>query len=1080
MAVPSQFNNRLAPLGAFGTEFDTFTGLAEETILGNAISVNYRSDQDTMLTLQQAPDGVNWYIQDQKLLVGNEEHIFQHPAVLQFFRVIIQNRGLIDQEFGDLVTSLVQIQTNNIGVVATIGDITPSKDGVLTYGLSGASPLAMRVDASGSLITTSTATGASAASVTAWGKDALGASYPLPLTTGGAEIAMSITDPLPTGTNTIGTVKLEGTFNRGVIGIETLNPTVYSFTGGEVGQNPVALVTTMDARQGGASTTICGLSEEDREFEFISCIKTGDNVIGPINALHTYVDNLPAVQDISGTVTVASITAPLPAGTNKVGAVGISGLWNDGATDTEVQATMVKFPYNNFGGDGQPVGMVTTMDALYGKASVNVWALDDRYDLIGSGEPGTLTTRYIPSTQSAPYTNYINSLHTWVDNLPSVQDISGTVTVASITEPLPAGANTMGAVKIEGVYDAEGGGSVPLNPSTFLLGSGGNVGLNAVALVTTTDAKGGNASTAICGKSLQTGNIENINCIQSGTSGEAGTLHSLQTWVVNHPEVQVVAGRETDYMFYATPATNVAAVYADGIQGVNVTGGWSYTSTQVGTPPFTGSRNKINWYLYGSTDASTDFTVSQLSNVYAVINQKSTLGMASELPFITIYTRPDSGTNVGGWYKNKLTYDTLTNSLYDGTTGMKLLYTGADPVGIHPEITGLNRVKLNFDPIFSTVATPSLAYGEGVWLGTLQTNSAAAPNGTRNFVFSEFSMMWEQSAIPLPISQNQVQVFDKALNASAATLVTDLSGITITANKLQVGGTVAVSNFPATQPVSGSVSVSNLPATQAVSGSVSITNLPATQPISGTVAISNFPEGGSNVTIVSPLPTGTNSIGSVTVSNFPAGGSNVSVTNFPATQAVTGTFYPATQPVSGTVAISNFPAGGSNVTVVSALPAGNNKIGKTLCLGSDGFTERPLPVISTNTAEIVLRTLPLNEKYVDFFNNFDLYSPSNFGPTNGANMFPKSQTMNIYLSYTSFTGMGNPGAKASIVVQMSPTGGQWFDSPYVFEFPVDGAKSKMLMCKNMFAAQIRLCNVDIDGSASGIAGCEVWYETSLF
>jgi hypothetical protein len=105
---------------------------------------------------------------------------------------------------------------------------------------------------------------------------------------------------------------------------------------------------------------------------------------------------------------------------------------------------------------------------------------------------------------------------------------------------------------------------------------------------------------------------------------------------------------------------------------------------------------------------------------------------------------------------------------------------------------------------------------------------------------------------------------------------------------------------------------------------------------------------------VSALPTGTNAIGSVTVSNFPAGGSEVSVSNFPATQPVSGTFWQTTQPVSGTVAISNFPpggtevsvsnfpasqvisgtvaisnfpAGGSEVTVVSALPTGANTIG---------------------------------------------------------------------------------------------------------------------------------------------------------
>lgn len=69
-----------------------------------------------------------------------------------------------------------------------------------------------------------------------------------------------------------------------------------------------------------------------------------------------------------------------------------------------------------------------------------------------------------------------------------------------------------------------------------------------------------------------------------------------------------------------------------------------------------------------------------------------------------------------------------------------------------------------------------------------------------------------------------------------------------------VSGTVAVSNLPATQPVSGpltdselratpvpvsgTVGVNNFPATQPVSGSVSVNNFPATQPISGTVAVS--------------------------------------------------------------------------------------------------------------------------------------------------------------------------------------------------------------------------------------------------
>jgi hypothetical protein len=164
----------------------------------------------------------------------------------------------------------------------------------------------------------------------------------------------------------------------------------------------------------------------------------------------------------------------------------------------------------------------------------------------------------------------------------------------------------------------------------------------------------------------------------------------------------------------------------------------------------------------------------------------------------------------------------------------------------------------------------------------------------------------------------------------------------------QVHGTVAVSNLPATQPVSGSVSVSNLPATQPVSGTVAVSNLPATQPVSiaapvdtsdraarllGHVQVDNtVPVTGAFFPATQPVS------GTVAVSNLPATqpvSGAVSVSNFPATQPVsiaapldvsdraarlvghvqvdntvpvTGAFFPATQPVSGTVGVNNFPA----------------------------------------------------------------------------------------------------------------------------------------------------------------------------
>lgn len=67
---------------------------------------------------------------------------------------------------------------------------------------------------------------------------------------------------------------------------------------------------------------------------------------------------------------------------------------------------------------------------------------------------------------------------------------------------------------------------------------------------------------------------------------------------------------------------------------------------------------------------------------------------------------------------------------------------------------------------------------------------------------------------------------------------------------------------------------------------VSVSNFPATQAVSGTV----------NATCS----------GTVNVGNFPSG-FQAQVINFPATQAVSGTFWPATQPISGAVSVSNFP-----------------------------------------------------------------------------------------------------------------------------------------------------------------------------
>ena len=220
--------------------------------------------------------------------------------------------------------------------------------------------------------------------------------------------------------------------------------------------------------------------------------------------------------------------------------------------------------------------------------------------------------------------------------------------------------------------------------------------------------------------------------------------------VSNLPAQQTVYGENSNYVFYATPATNVPAVYADGIQGTNVAGGWSYANT-------TTTGTKINWYCYSSSSVSTDYKVSQLNSMYAVINQKSTLGLSqAQNPWIMFYTRMDSGTNNGSWYKNKLFFGSNADT---DNTGLKLLYTGADPVDIHPEITGTSRIQLQFVLAQSTT-TLALAQAEDIMLGSLQTTAVTVltPANSFYFTFQEFGCDWVKTPAILPIEFGAVQV----------------------------------------------------------------------------------------------------------------------------------------------------------------------------------------------------------------------------------------------------------------------------------------------------------------------------------
>lgn len=215
----------------------------------------------------------------------------------------------------------------------------------------------------------------------------------------------------------------------------------------------------------------------------------------------------------------------------------------------------------------------------------------------------------------------------------------------------------------------------------------------------------------------------------------------------NLPAEQLVSGENSNFEFYPTDANNTVAIYADGTKGTTVPSGWQYTNEITG---------KINWYCYTSPTPETDYKVSQLTSMYAVINQQSTLGLATaQNPWIMIYTRPNGVNDGASWYKSKLFFG---SNAHTDISGVKLLYTGTDPVGVHPEITGINRIQLLFVSALSGNKQLADVQNESITLGTLQTTNNTTPAASFNFTMQEFGAAWATVQSVLPIEFGKVQV----------------------------------------------------------------------------------------------------------------------------------------------------------------------------------------------------------------------------------------------------------------------------------------------------------------------------------
>lgn len=307
----------------------------------------------------------------------------------------------------------------------------------------------------------------------------------------------------------------------------------------------------------------------------------------------------------------------------------------------------------------------------------------------------------------------------------------------TITSSLPDGLNFIGGVYCLGRNSLNQFINLSIDPSDNLL-------------VSDTVSQGYLQSINLTSTTIQenTANIETTNAeISNYTNLMNNKIFKCDTDNVAISSGSIdVYGRQSNFNFFPTPENNTINIYADETKGTNVVGGWSFTNT--GVP------SKINWYIYQASNplgnpTTAGQTVASVSSVYAVINQSSVT--TPEYPFVVIYTRADSGTNAGP-FKSRLVFSTGATA----TTGMKLLYTGSDPVDIHPEITGANRVNLPFN-LGASTKTLEAAAGEEILSASLQTDSGALA-GVYNFVMQQFGVQWTNTPFILPIQAGKVMV----------------------------------------------------------------------------------------------------------------------------------------------------------------------------------------------------------------------------------------------------------------------------------------------------------------------------------
>lgn len=205
------------------------------------------------------------------------------------------------------------------------------------------------------------------------------------------------------------------------------------------------------------------------------------------------------------------------------------------------------------------------------------------------------------------------------------------------------------------------------------------------------------------------------------------------------------------------------------------------------------------------------------------------------------------------------------------------------------------------------------------------------------------------------------EVIDGILGTVQVQFVKLMDGTLDSTNKLLISATGAakVDGSASTQPISGTIAVNNFPSTQPISAS----SLPLPIGASTEITLAAIKAKTDNLDVLLSTRTKPADIQIVSVNNFPATqpiSGSVAVSNFPSSQVVTGTFFQATQPIS---ALSlPLPTGASTEITLAAIKVDLDKFTFTatrLLTDGSGIVQPVSGTFFQATQPVSAITLPL-------------------------------------------------------------------------------------------------------------------------